>query len=47
MMFETCQRYDGDVLGANKIGEGSGENEGKIGDIPVPMLLSQTLLGTD
>jgi hypothetical protein len=23
----------GEVLGANKVGEGSGENEGKIGDI--------------
>jgi hypothetical protein len=27
---------DGEGLGANKVGEGSGENEGKIRDIPEP-----------
>jgi hypothetical protein len=43
------------VLGANKVGEGSGESEEKIGDIPetprthqkMLMLLNQTILGTD
>jgi hypothetical protein len=34
MMIKTYKRYDGEALGANKVGEGSGENEGKIGDIP-------------
>jgi hypothetical protein len=36
MMIEAFKRQDGEVLGANKVGEGSGENEGKIGDIPEP-----------
>jgi hypothetical protein len=36
MMIETYKRYDGEAFGAAKIGEGSGENEGKIGDIPEP-----------
>jgi hypothetical protein len=36
MMIETYKCYDGEALGANKVGEGSGENEGKIGDIPKP-----------
>jgi hypothetical protein len=36
MMIETYKRYDGEALGANKVGEGSGENEGKNGDIPAP-----------
>jgi hypothetical protein len=36
MMIETYKRYDGEALGANKVSEGSGENEGKIGDIPEP-----------
>jgi hypothetical protein len=35
-MIETYKRQDGEGLGANKVGEGSGENEGKIGDIPEP-----------
>jgi hypothetical protein len=35
-MIETYKCQDGEVLGANKVGEGSGENEGKIGDIPKP-----------
>jgi hypothetical protein len=34
MMIETYKCYDGEALGANKVGEGSGENEVKIGDIP-------------
>jgi hypothetical protein len=37
MMIKTYKRYDGEALGANKVGEGSGENEGKIGDIPEPL----------
>jgi hypothetical protein len=36
MMIETYKRYDGEVLGANKVAEGSGENVEKIGDIPEP-----------
>jgi flagellar biosynthesis chaperone FliJ len=36
MMIETYKRYDGEALGANKVGEGSGNNEWKIGDIPEP-----------
>jgi hypothetical protein len=55
MMIETYKHYDGEALGAKKVGEGSGENEGKIGDIPEPPRThhknayapSQTLLGTD
>jgi hypothetical protein len=39
----------------NKVGKGSGENDGKNGDVlshqesttKIPMLLSQTLLGND
>jgi hypothetical protein len=29
-MIEAFKRQDGEALGANKVGEGSGENEGKI-----------------
>jgi hypothetical protein len=36
MMIETYMHYDGEAIGAKKFGEGSGENEGKIGDIPEP-----------
>jgi hypothetical protein len=36
MMIEAFKQQDGEALGANKVGEGSGENEGKIGDIPEP-----------
>jgi hypothetical protein len=36
IMIETYKRQDSEGLGANKVGEGSGENEGKIGDIPEP-----------
>jgi hypothetical protein len=34
IMIKTYKRQDGEALGANKVGEGSGENEGKIGNIP-------------
>jgi hypothetical protein len=36
MMIEAFKHQDGEALGANMVGEGSGENEGKIGDIPEP-----------
>jgi hypothetical protein len=36
MMIEAYTHYDGQALGSDKVGEGSGENEGKIGDIPEP-----------
>jgi hypothetical protein len=36
IMIETYKRQDGEALRANKVGEGSGENEGKIRDIPEP-----------
>jgi hypothetical protein len=36
MMIEAYKRYDGQVLGLDKVGEGSGVNEGKFGDIPEP-----------
>jgi hypothetical protein len=36
IMIEIYKRQDGEGLGANKVGEGSGENEGKIGYIPEP-----------
>jgi hypothetical protein len=36
MMIEAYKRYDGQALGSDKIGEGSGEKEEKIGDIPAP-----------
>jgi hypothetical protein len=35
-MIETYKRQDVEVLGAKKVGEGGGENEGKIGVIPEP-----------
>jgi hypothetical protein len=35
-MIETYKRQNGEALGVNKVGEGSGENEGKIRDIPEP-----------
>jgi hypothetical protein len=55
MMIEAYKRYDGQAFGSDKVGEGSGENEGKIGDSQnhqkpttrMPMLLSQIRLGTD
>jgi hypothetical protein len=33
MMIKAYKRYDGQLLGEDKVGEGSGENERKIGDI--------------
>jgi hypothetical protein len=36
IMVETYKRQDGEELGAKKVGEGGGENEGKIVDIPEP-----------
>jgi hypothetical protein len=49
MMIEAFKRQDGEGLGANKVGEGSGEN------IPEPpkthhkmiSLLNLTIFGTD
>jgi hypothetical protein len=35
-MIETYKRQDEEALGANNVGEGSCENEGKIRDIPEP-----------
>jgi hypothetical protein len=35
-MIETYKCQDGEALGAKKVGEGGGENEGKIGDILEP-----------
>jgi hypothetical protein len=48
-MIETFKRQDGEGLGANKVGEGSGEN---IPEPPKPTtkmlsLLNRTMLGTD
>jgi hypothetical protein len=36
IIIETYKRQYGETLGANKDSEGSCENEGKIGDIPLP-----------
>jgi hypothetical protein len=36
MMIETYKCFDGETLGAAKVGEGSSENEGMIRDIPEP-----------
>jgi hypothetical protein len=36
MMIEAYKHYDGQSFGAEKVGEGSGENEGKIIDISEP-----------
>jgi hypothetical protein len=33
IMIETYKGQDGEALGADKVGKGSGENEGKIGNI--------------
>jgi hypothetical protein len=54
-MIEIYKHQDGEALGANKAGEGSGENEGNIGDIPeppkthhkMPLFLNRTILGID
>jgi hypothetical protein len=36
MMIVRFKRFDGQALGSNKVGECSGEKEGKIRDVPVP-----------
>jgi hypothetical protein len=36
LMIETYKRYDGQVLGSEKVGECSGEGGEKIGDIQTP-----------
>jgi hypothetical protein len=36
MMIEAYKRYDGQALGSDKVGEGSGDNDGKIEDILEP-----------
>jgi hypothetical protein len=36
MMIEAYKRYDGQALGSDKVGDASGDNWGKIGDIPEP-----------
>jgi hypothetical protein len=55
IMIETYKRQDGEVLGAKKVGEGGGENEGKSEisqshqkpTTKMPLLLNRTILGTD
>jgi hypothetical protein len=36
MMIASCKRFDGWALGLDKVGEGSGEREGKFGNVLVP-----------
>jgi hypothetical protein len=36
MMIASCKRFDGWALGLDKVGEGSGEREGKFGNGSVP-----------
>jgi hypothetical protein len=36
MMIASCKRFDGWALGLDKVGEGSGEREGKFGNVSVP-----------
>jgi hypothetical protein len=36
MMIASCKRFDGWTLGLDKVGEGSGEREGKFGNVSVP-----------
>jgi hypothetical protein len=36
MMIKAYKHHDGQALGSDKVGEGSGEDEEKIGDIPEP-----------
>jgi hypothetical protein len=36
IMIAAYKRYDGQALGADKIGESSGERDEKIGEIPIP-----------
>jgi hypothetical protein len=35
-MIASCKRFDGWALGYDKVGESSGEREGKFGNVPVP-----------
>jgi hypothetical protein len=36
MMIASCKRFHGWALGFDKVGESSGEREGKFGNVPVP-----------
>jgi hypothetical protein len=36
MMIASCKRFDGWALGFDKVGEGSGEREGKFGNVLAP-----------
>jgi hypothetical protein len=36
MMIASCKRFDGWTFGSDKVGEISGEREGKFGNVPVP-----------
>jgi hypothetical protein len=36
MMIASCKSFDGWSLGFDKVGESSGEREGKFGNVPVP-----------
>jgi hypothetical protein len=36
MMIASCKRFDGWALGLHKVGEGSGEREGKFENVSVP-----------
>jgi hypothetical protein len=36
MMITSCKHFDGWDLGFDKVGESSGEREGKFGNVPVP-----------
>jgi ElaB/YqjD/DUF883 family membrane-anchored ribosome-binding protein len=36
MMIASCKRFDGWALGSDKVGESSGEREGKFGNVSVP-----------
>jgi hypothetical protein len=36
IMIASCKRFDGWALGFDKVGERSGEREGKFGNVPVP-----------
>jgi hypothetical protein len=36
MMIASCKRFDGWDLGFDKVGEGTGEREGKLGNVSVP-----------
>jgi hypothetical protein len=36
MMIASCKCFDGWALGFDKVGEGSGEREGKFGNVSAP-----------